>query len=149
MKRSALTVVVSTVLLGSALMGVPAANATTPASYYNDCGAAAVVMPKSITEYCADAGAGVINIKWSTWGATSAKGIGTFYINGCDPNCASGKTYKTSKVAVLLNGATKTHGKNFLMRVTVTPAPGKKFVWPPKMKPLPTKVTWVTDLWRG
>jgi hypothetical protein len=50
---------------------------------------------------------------------------------------------------VVLSQLTKTHGKLYYMKVTVTPLPGKAFVWPPKMKPVPTKVTWITDLWRG
>ena len=145
MKR---TVIAIAIVLGSSLLGLaPQANATTT-SYYNDCGAKAVVKPANITEYCADAGAGVVTIKWKTWTATKATGTGIFYINGCDPSCAGGKTYKT-KVAVTLSGLTKTHGKNYLMRVLVVPSGAKKFVWPPKMKPVPSKVTWVTDFWQG
>jgi|ERR1035437_4912617 hypothetical protein len=145
MKR---TVVAIAVILGSSLVGLaPLANATS-ISYYNDCGAKAVIKPANITEYCADAGAGVIKIKWSTWKATTATGTGTFYINGCVPYCGRGIIYKT-KVAVTLSGLTKTHGKNYLMRVRVVPTGNKRFVWPPKMKPIPGNVTWLTDLWRG
>ena len=147
MKPSLKSLTLSIFVLTTSFIGLTPVHAATP-SYYNDCGAAAVAKPKSITEFCADAGAGVVNIKWSTWGATSAKGTGTFYINGCDPDCASGKVSKT-QVNVLLSGVTKTHGKNYLMNVTVTPLAGKKFVWPASMKPVPTQVTWVTDYWQG
>jgi len=147
MKPSLKTLTLATLLFATSLVGLTPVHAATT-SYYNDCGAASVVKPKSITEFCADAGAGVINIKWSTWGTSSAKGTGTFYINGCDPDCASGKISQT-KVNVLLSGLTKTHGKNYLMQVTVTPLKGKKFVWPPAMNSVPSKVTWVTDYWQG
>ena len=117
-------------------------------SYYNNCGTSADVKPTSITEYCADAGAGVTDIKWSKWTTTFAEGTGSFYINGCDPTCAGGTIYKTN-ANVLLTGLTKTHGKNYLLNVEVSPAQGTTFSWPPKMTPVPSKVTWVTDLWRG
>src|ERR1019366_9880672 len=104
MKRTAIAI---SLILGSSLVGLaPLANAIT-ISYYNDCGAKAVIKPVNITEYCADAGAGVINIKWSTWKATKATGTGIFYINGCVPFCGRGIIYKT-KVSVTLSGLTKT-----------------------------------------
>ncbi len=130
----------------SSILAVSSAGAAAT-SYYNNCGAASVVRPSSITEYCADAGAGVINIKWSSWMTTSAKGAGTFYINSCTPTCVSGKVYRT-RANVVLSGLTNAHGKNYLMRVTVKPAGAKYFFWP-KGKSAPTSVTWTTDLWRG
>lgn len=147
MKSTARITLIISLLLGSSLLGLaPQANATT-VSYYNDCGSRSVVKPTGITEYCADAGSGVISIKWSTWSTTKATATGTFYINGCDPSCADGKVYKT-KVAVTLSGLAKLHGKSYLMHVLVVPVGGKKFVWPPKMKPVPSKVTWTTNFWR-
>lgn len=118
-----------------------------PSAYYNYCGYP-TFSPKTITQYCADAGAGVVNIKWSLWGNTTAKGIGTYYINDCTPNCASGKIFGTT-VNVLLSGLVSTHGKKYLMHVTLTPLKGKKFVWPASMKPVPTSVRWSTDFWLG
>jgi len=151
MKRTFPRIFITTLLFVSALVGTTSANAAPmiPSAYYNNCGAAAVFMPSSITQFCGDAGAGVVNIKWSYWGAKSAKGVGTYYVNACDPTCVAGKVYKTTKVVVVLSGATKTHGKNYLMNVTVTPEAGKKFVWPPKQRPVPKKVTWITDMWRS
>ena len=149
MKTSPKTIAISLTLIASSFLAVTPAQAAVmqPSAYYNDCGNP-TFSPKTITQYCADAGAGVINIKWTTWGSTSAKGIGTYYINGCDPDCASGKDSYT-KVNVLLSGLKKTHGKNYLLNVTVTPLAGKKFLWPASMKPVPTSVKWVTDFWRG
>ncbi len=147
MKTSLRTLALSLTLVASSFVALTPVHATT-ISYYNECGLAEVVKPKSVTQFCADGGAGVTNIKWSTWGSSSAKGTGTYYINGCDPDCADGKI-SYSKVNVSLSGLAKTHGKNYLMKVTVTPLAGKKFVWPPSMKPVPTQVTWVTDYWQG
>jgi len=147
MKLSLKALAVPVFVLTASFIGLAPAHGATP-SYYNDCGLAGVVKPKSITQFCGDGGAGVSNIKWSSWGSTSAKGTGTYYINGCDPDCADGKI-SFSKVNVSLSGLAKTHGKNYLMKVTVTPVAGKKFIWPPSMKPVPTQVTWVTDYWQG
>jgi hypothetical protein len=147
MKTSLRNLAISLTLVTSSFIALTPTHAATP-SYYNDCGLAGVVKPQSITQFCGDGGAGVSDIKWSSWGSTSAKGTGTYYINGCDPDCADGKI-SYSKVNVLLSGLAKTHGKNYLMKVTVTPLAGKKFVWPPSMKPVPTQVTWVTDYWQG
>ncbi len=138
--------ILSLLVLATSVIGLAPTHAATT-SYYNDCGAKAVVKPASITQYCADAGAGVISIKWSSWTATSAKGAGTYYINSCTPTCVSGKVYRT-RANVVLSGLTNTHGKNYLMRVTVKPAGAKYFFWP-KGKSAPTSVTWTTDLWRG
>lgn len=149
MKTSLKTLALSVTFAATSFIGLTPTHAATmqPNAYYNDCGTPTFA-PKTITQFCADAGAGIVNIKWSSWGSTSAKGTGVYYINGCDPDCASGKVSKTS-VNVLLSGLTTTHGKKYLMKVTVTPLLGKKFVWPATMNSVPTKVTWVTDFWRG
>ena len=148
MRRTTPLALIFALLFGTIVVAeIPTATAS-PTSFYNDCGAAAVVKPKSITQFCADAGAGVTNIKWSSWKSTAAKGSGTYYINSCDPSCVSGKIYKSS-VVVELSGLTKTHGKNYLMKVTVLPAPGKSFNWPPKMNARPASVKWITDFWQG
>ncbi len=148
MKRTLPISLIAALLLGTVLIGISPASTTKTPSYFNDCGLGPVTKPSSVIQYCADGGAGVVNIKWSSWGATSAKGTGIYYINGCTPTCAGGTIYKSS-VNVLLNKLVKTHGKNYLMNVTVTPKAGKKFVWPPKMKPVPKKVTWTSDMWQG
>ena len=143
LKYSALSFLV----LASSIIAVTPSHAATP-SYYNNCGVASQVKPNSITEYCADAGAGVISIKWSLWTRVSARGQGTFYVNDCTPTCVAGKVYRT-RANVDLSEATLTHGKNYLMKVTVTPAAAKYFFWPKKQKPIPSTISWTTDTWRG
>lgn len=114
-----------------------------PPAYFNDCGYPEY-KPESLTQYCADAGTGVVKIKWSSWTSTRATGTGSYYVNLCDPNCADGKLV-WAKVKVVLSGAKFTHGKRYLMNVTVSSVNGK---------PLPESarsntIGWVTDYWMG
>jgi len=119
------------------------ASAATPPSYVNDCGYPEY-KPQSLTQYCADAGTCVTKIKWSSWTSTRAVGTGSYYANQCDPNCADGKLL-WAKVKVVLSGAKFTHGKRYLMRVTVSSINGK----PLPEAPRTTTIDWVTDYWMG
>ena len=119
------------------------ASAATPPSYVNDCGYPEY-KPQSLTQYCADAGTGVTKIKWSSWTSTRAVGTGSYYANQCDPNCADGKLL-WAKVKVVLSGAKFTHGKRYLMQVTVSSINGK----PLPEAPRTTTIDWVTDYWMG
>ena len=119
------------------------ASAATPPSYVNDCGYPEY-KPQSLTQYCADAGTRVTKIKWSSWTNTRAVGTGSYYANQCDPNCADGKLL-WAKVKVVLSGAKFTHGKRYLMRVTVSSINGK----PLPEAPRTTTIGWVTDYWMG
>ncbi len=117
------------------------ASAATAPSYVNDCGHPEY-KPESLTQYCADAGTGVVRIKWSSWSSTRAVGTGSYYVNQCVPDCADGKLL-WAKVKVVLSGPKFTRGKKYLMNVTVSSINGK---------PLPeatrtTTVGWVTDYW--
>jgi hypothetical protein len=114
-----------------------------PPSYFNDCGYPEY-KPESLTQYCADAGAGVAKIKWTSWTNSRAQGTGTYYVNICDPNCADGKIVSI-KAKVVLSGAKITRGKRYLMNVTVSSVNGK---------PLPDSqgsntIKWVSDYWMG
>ena len=44
--------------------------------------------PELISLACADNNYLVRDLKWSNWGADSARAEGTAFINDCDPNCA-------------------------------------------------------------
>ena len=114
-----------------------------PTSYFNDCGYPEY-KPESLTQYCADAGSGVVKIKWSNWTNSKAEGTGLYYVKLCKPNCADGKTVSV-KANVVLSGASFTHGKRYLMNVTVTSANGK----PLPGSPGSNTVGWVTDYWMG
>lgn len=122
---------------------VPGSHAATRPSYFNDCGFPEY-KPQSVTQYCADAGNGVVKIKWSSWTTTRAEGTGSYYVNLCDPDCADGKLV-WSKVKIVLSGAKSTHGKRYLMNVTVSTLSGK---WLPEAGPT-TTIGWVTNYWEG
>ncbi len=74
--------------------------------------------PQSMTPYCADAGAGVGNLSWDTWGAKGASGTGLYGVNLCTPTCADGK-WKFADVDVKLSKSVKTNGKTVLSRIDI------------------------------
>jgi hypothetical protein len=47
--------------------------------------------PSLLTLTCGDGNTVVKALSWSSFGATTAQGKGTFVTNTCEPNCASGK----------------------------------------------------------
>lgn len=47
--------------------------------------------PKSVTLTCGDGNTVLSGLSWSSFGGTSAAAGGTFKMNTCEPNCASGK----------------------------------------------------------
>ncbi|MGA9876251.1 MAG: hypothetical protein WBQ21_10620 [Solirubrobacteraceae bacterium] len=51
----------------------------------------AVSRPKSVTLTCGDGNTVLSGLSWSSFGGTSAAASGTFKMNTCEPNCASGK----------------------------------------------------------
>ncbi len=74
--------------------------------------------PTSMTPYCADAGAGVGNLQWETWGAKGATGTGLYGINLCQPTCANGK-WKFADVNVALSKSVSANGKTILSRIDI------------------------------
>ena len=69
--------------------------------------------PERVTTTCADFGEEVLDINWTEWGASGAKGIGIYSVNNCVPDCADG-TRVTTPVYLWLNGTT-TDGKNYYL----------------------------------
>lgn len=47
--------------------------------------------PATIVIACADDGIGLQDLTWTSWGATSATGTGTLWLNLCTPDCATGQ----------------------------------------------------------
>jgi hypothetical protein len=133
------------IALGALFISSPTSQAfsATPPSYFNDCGLTQY-KPDMITQYCADAGTGVVKIKWSSWTSTRATGTGSYYVNQCDPNCADGKLV-WAKVKVVLSGPKFTHGKRYLMNVTVSSINGKRL--PEETRT--NTIGWITDYWMG
>jgi hypothetical protein len=70
---------------------------------------------------CADGGIAVGEIKWDSWNKDGATGKGTYAINDCKPNCASGKLSKVA-VSVKLTGdkpLTEVRGKRVLNHIAI------------------------------
>lgn len=72
--------------------------------------------PQSMTPYCADAGAGVGNLQWDSWGAKGASGTGLYGVNLCNPTCVDGK-WKFADVYVTLSKTVHANGKTILSRI--------------------------------
>ena len=120
--------------------------AITPTQVFaNNCGIPSY-KPTSLTQFCADAGTEVAKIHWNSWSATSASGTGILAINSCDPYCAAGKIYQ-SKVNIRLTHLVKTHGREYLLNVSVSLPKGGKFNLPPKMQSIPGGLSWVSNVW--
>jgi len=78
-----------------------------------------VYKPKQITVACADAGIIISKVKYSSYGAKTAKGTGTAAVNLCDPNCAAGKT-KRFPVKFTLSKVTQCGDSYQFRRLTLT-----------------------------
>ena len=81
--------------------------------------------PTSLTQYCADAGAGVSDIKWDTWSADGATGTARYAINNCEPTCVAG-TWKYADVNIRLSTLVHKGGKPVLSHVYYKTVDGKK-----------------------
>ncbi|MDP1721383.1 MAG: hypothetical protein Q8L08_10390 [Candidatus Nanopelagicaceae bacterium] len=80
--------------------------------------------PTSLTQFCADTGAGVRDIKWVTWSESGASGTGQYAINLCEPNCAAGK-WKFADVKVRLSKSVHDQNKIVLSHVDIVSINGK------------------------
>jgi hypothetical protein len=50
--------------------------------------------PKQVTLTCGDGNTVLSGLRWSSFGGASANAVGTFEMNTCAPNCASGKVVR-------------------------------------------------------
>jgi hypothetical protein len=143
MQRKGRQAIAIALLLTLLINGTTTNAQAAPSAYFNDCGYPAY-KPQSITQYCADAGTGVVKIKWTSWTSTRATGTGSYYVNLCEPDCADGKLV-WAKVRVVLSGAKFTRGKRYLMNVTVSSLNGKALPESANSN----KIGWITDYWMG
>ena len=143
MQRKGRQAIAIALLLTLMIAGTTTNAQAAPSAYFNDCGYPAY-KPQSITQYCADAGTGVVKIKWTSWTSTRATGTGSYYVNLCEPDCADGKLV-WAKVKVVLSGAKFTRGKRYLMNVTVSSLNGKALPESANSN----KIGWITDYWMG
>ncbi len=103
MQRKVHLAIATVSILTLVIVGITTNAQAAPPAYFNDCGYPAY-KPQSLTQYCADAGTGVVKIKWTSWTSTRATGTGSYYVNLCEPDCADGKLV-WAKVKVVLSGA--------------------------------------------
>ena len=73
--------------------------------------------PELIYFACADGNEGVGKIEWSAWEATGAIGVGEYFANDCEPDCASG-TFEFARVNVEINRPIDVDGKVHLADLT-------------------------------
>jgi hypothetical protein len=95
--------------------------------YINNCGSIDY-QPDVIFQACADGNIGVGEIVWDRWTKDGATGVGTFTVNDCEPDCASGK-YLTSRVEITLTGSKplqKFKGKEILDHIKIEQVDKKK-----------------------
>ena len=66
--------------------------------------------PELIYFACADGNTGIGKIEWSTWEASGASGVGEYFANNCEPDCAGGK-FEFTRVNLALSRPINVDGK--------------------------------------
>jgi hypothetical protein len=84
--------------------------------------------PETIMIYCGDGGAYIDKINWKSWNQEGASGIGEYYKNLCEPDCADGKIVH-APVNVRLSELTPRKGKYYLRTLDMSSISGKDFPW--------------------
>jgi hypothetical protein len=73
--------------------------------------------PELIYFACADGNTGIGKIEWSSWEAVGAIGVGEYFANDCDPDCAEGE-FEFTKVRLAINEPIGVKGKVHLTNLT-------------------------------
>jgi hypothetical protein len=79
----------TTAFAATASPQAPAAKAAAP--HLVGCNESSSVRPTRFNPICNDGADTVIDLHWSAWSGSAAKGTGKFYTNTCVPTCAKGK----------------------------------------------------------
>jgi hypothetical protein len=77
--------------------------------------------------YSADAGNIASSIRWVTWGATTATGLGIVGLDNCQPNCAQGTT---TYVDVTITLSDPVHRVWHKMTEAIAQMPPKAYTYP-------------------
>lgn len=109
------------------------------------------IRPKSILLACSDSTAGLQNLTWSHWGHNTSTGspddgptpsatataTGQFFLNDCDPDCATGHahTYPVKVTLSVVNSSPLKSGDTYFGRASLT--------WQGTRPPAGTKTTFV------
>ena len=97
--------------------------AITTQVYVTNCGALDY-KPTTLIKFCSDDGVEIVQIEWSLWSAQGATGNGTYEINDCAPNCASGKRHYAD-IVITLGKAKVLDGKSALTSISIKTKDGK------------------------
>ena len=73
--------------------------------------------PELIYFACADGNTGIGKIEWTKWEASGATGVGEYFANDCDPDCANG-TFGFTNVNLKINKPIGVKGKVHLTELT-------------------------------
>jgi hypothetical protein len=84
------------------------------------------VRPTTFTIACGDGNSYLTKLKWSAWGASSAKASAVYTVNNCDPYCAAGK-FVSSKAEVILSKPKTVKGRRYFTSLHVGYVSGPKF----------------------
>jgi hypothetical protein len=113
-------VVSSLVLLASATASGMLAAVTGHTPAFSGCvGAGQAVRPHRILFACADGNFYVDHLRWSSWAARSASGLGVGHQNDCMPYCAAGHFHAYPRVSIRLGRPeTCTRSRRLFTRIT-------------------------------
>ena len=84
-----------------------------------------VQRPEQIMLTCADGGMIVTDIKWQSWDANGAAGMGIYSQNMCEPSCAEGKRVDVP-VIVNLSELFEYKGRNVLRALDIKAVSGRE-----------------------
>ncbi len=101
--------------------------AASPVVY--DCAGHPQTRPASFVLACADGGAVLTKITWSSWSASGARGSGDLAVNNCQPSCAGGKFVSTATTITLSSPHSGTHAPYFTHLAT-SATMGNTRSWP-------------------
>jgi hypothetical protein len=86
----------------TSLPSTSAASVDTNIRVYGDC-KAPTVEPPEIVLACADLGAVLEGLSWTSWTSTKATAFGTLVYNDCTPDCARGQHHSVPGTKVTLS----------------------------------------------
>ena len=100
-----------------------------PSPVVYDCAGPPQTRPASFVLACADAGAVLTKITWSSWSAAGARGTGQLAVNNCQPTCVGGKFVSTPTTITLSSPRTGSHGPYFT-HLASSASMGPTHSWP-------------------
>jgi hypothetical protein len=82
------------------------------------CDGKAHVKPAEVVLACGDGNLGVRKVTWLGWGGATTVGVGTGFVNDCEPTCVAGK-FHAFRAVVIASGTQKCLGSTAYRSLTV------------------------------